>query len=278
VFTVQVGDLLLDGVDDLGVAWAVADNGVDGWGVTASTVSQTQKPRASGAWSGSKFGKGRAVTVAGMIDAPTPEAAQGALDRLGTAISREEFPLRVTEAASTRWAPVYQTGEIIPKWLNGLQVAWSFQVASDDWRKFGDELAATTGLPSEAGGLAVPLSIPFSVDAVSASGQVSLVNPGNESGPVTLRIDGPCTGPAITHTSTGNALVFASSLVLGAGEFLIVDMEARTVLANGQVSRSGWITSRGWSSFDPGANTWAFTAAQFDPLSRLTVSATPSWK
>lgn len=122
------------------------------------------------------------------------------------------------------------------------------------------------------------LTIPFSIDAVTVTGQVSLVNPGNETGPVRLRIDGPCRGPVVTHVSTGTQLIFSSSLVLGAGEWLEVDMEARTVLANGQATRSPWITSRGWSGFTPGENTWAFTAAAFDAAARLTVVATPSWK
>lgn len=122
------------------------------------------------------------------------------------------------------------------------------------------------------------LAIPFTIDAVTVTGQVSLENPGNETGPVRLRIDGPCRGPVVTHVSTGAQLVFASSLVLGAGEWIDVDMEARTVLANGQASRAPWITSRGWSGFTPGLNTWSFTAAAFDPGARLTVVATPAWK
>lgn len=336
MFTVQAGDLPLFGTDEFGVLWGVSE--VEGWGPTGSTASQTQRPRQSGAWSGAKLAKARAVTVTGGFTAPSPEAAQTALDRLGTAISRQEFPLIVTETTSPRWGLFYQTGELIPTWINSTQVDWSFQVASDDWRKFGTDLAAATTLPSTFGGLTIApmsggadpeymtaeqanaaagtqgrrltpaggedyydvltaagqpatdqylassspvtggLTVGFTVDATTVTGQVSLVNPGNEPGPVRLRIDGPCVGPVITHVSTGAQLVFSSSLVLRAGEWLEVDMESRTVLANGQSSRAGWITSRGWSQFDPGRNTWSFTAASFTSAARLTVTATPSWK
>lgn len=279
MFTVQAGDLPLFGADQFGVLWGVSD--VEGWGPTGSTASQTQRPRQSGAWSGAKLAKARAVTVTGGFTAPSPAAAQDALDRLGTAVSRSEFPLIVTETTSPRWGLFYQTGELIPVWVNSTQVDWSFQVASDDWRKFGSDVSSSTTLPSTTGGLLIPaagLRVPFTIDATTVTGQVALLNAGNEPGPVRLRIDGPCVGPVVTHVSTGAQLVFSSSLVLNTGEWLDIDMEARTVLANGQASRAGWITSRGWSQFDPGLNTWSFTAASFTAAARLTVTATPSWK
>jgi len=146
------------------------------------------------------------------------------------------------------------------------------------------ELYTADGERSNAATLAVlddivgGLTIPFTIDAVTVTGQVSITNPGNETGPVRLRIDGPCRGPVVTHVSTGAQLIFSSSLVLGAGEWLEVDMEARSVLANGQATRAPWITSRGWSGFTPGPNTWTFTADSFDPEALLTVVATPAWK
>jgi len=279
LFTVQAGDLPLFGIDSAGVLWGVSD--VEGWGSTGSTASQTQRPRQGGAWSGAKLPKARTVTISGGFTAPTPAAAQDALDRLASAVSRSEFPLSIAETTAPRWGLFYQTAEVIPVWVNSRQVDWSFQVASDDWRKFGVDLSAATTLPSTTGGLVIPaagLRVPFTIDATTVTGQVALRNAGNEPGPVRLRVDGPCVGPVITHVSTGAQLVFSSSLVLGAGEWLDIDMEARTVLANGQASRAGWITSRGWSQFDPGLNTWSFTAASFTPAARLTVTATPSWK
>jgi phage-related protein len=82
----------------------------------------------------------------------------------------------------------------------------------------------------------------------------------------------------IEHTSSGAQLIFSTSLALGAGEFLLIDMEKKTVLANGQASRNTFITSRGWSGFDPGPNTWSLNAASFNASARLTVMANPSWE
>lgn len=173
---------------------------------------------------------------------------------------------------------------------NGLYTPEQAQAAADAAGLFVDQpsnglypLLKKDGSPAPAQFVNVlqltgKLTVPFRINATTVTGQVSLTNPGNESGPVVIRIDGPCTGPVVTHVSTGNALVFSSSLVLQDGEFLLVDMDARTALANGQSNRAGYITSRGWSSFDPGQNTWSFSAARYNSRSQLSVAAVPAWR
>lgn len=273
---VTVGALPLFGVDAFGVEWNVEN--VAGWtGSTGSTRSGQQKPRQSGAFSGRGYSVARTVTANGHIIAPTNQAAEDAFDRLNAAVRLDDTPFRVSQGGRTRWQMFHRSDDVLDTWLNDRTVAWSLQMASDDWRKFGADVTGSTALPSTTGGLTLPTRVPFTINAVTVTGQVSLTNPGNEPGPVVLRIDGPCQGPVITHVSSGAQLVFSSSLVLGPGEFLLIDMERRTVLANGQASRSGYITSRGWSQFDPGVNTYSFTAAVYDAASLLTVTGTPAW-
>jgi hypothetical protein len=122
------------------------------------------------------------------------------------------------------------------------------------------------------------LTVPFVIGATVQTGQVPIENAGNTSGPVVVRIDGPCVGPIITHSETGRTVAFSDAMSLRAGEYLLIDMEAHTVLANGQASRDGYITKRGWSSLRPGKNTWSFTARQFNSQARMTVTAVPSWR
>ncbi|WP_243063182.1 phage tail family protein [Humibacter sp. RRB41] len=197
-------------------------------------------------------------------------------DAIVAACSLDDVQLTVTEYGVDRWVMVHREDEPIINRTRPDYAEFSLQMVSDDWRKFGTELSGSTFLPSSSGGLSVPFAVPFTIDATQVTGQVSLTNPGNTTGPVRLRIDGPTTGPQIAHIGTGLVLTFASSLVLGVGEWLDVDMEAQTALANGQSSRAMWITNRGWSGFDPGDNTWSFTAVGYDPASKLTVYATPA--
>lgn len=275
----DLGAIPFGRVDDSGVDWAIDEDGFDGWGATGSTRQSSQRVRRSGGVSGRGYAKPRPLSVVGRAYAPTPEFARDALDRLNAAVSIDDTLLTVYEPGLTRHMTVHRSqDDVLVKWQMPTILSFGFGVESDDWRKFGADVSASTFLPSSSGGLTIPFTIPFTINAVQVTGQVSLTNPGNETGPVRLRIDGPCQGPVVTHAGSGKALVFSSSLVLGAGEWIDVDMEAQTVLANGQSSRAGYITSRGWSGFEPGHNTWSFTAIGYDAASKLTVSATPAWQ
>lgn len=272
--SLTIGPQILSGVDEFGVQWITET--VDGWeGSPASTLSVTQKPRGAGGWAGLAYLGSRSMAMAGRAFAPDAAALSAAIDRLNAACAPFDTELTVMESGRERWCMVRRAGDVIPV-TTDLSATWSIQVVAPDPRKFSAPLTASTGLPSTTGGLTVPLTVPFSIAATTVSGQVSLTNPGNESGPVVLRIDGPCTGPVITHVGSGLSLVFASSLVLNAGEWLTVDTEARQVLANDQASRNGYVTSRGWFSFVPGENTFTFTAAAYTSGALLTVTATPA--
>jgi len=278
--TISLGGLLtLNSVDGNGVLWRVNPDGFTGWGEPASTLSPTQKPRQSGAWAGDAFNVFRTMTIAGTITAPSPSLLNSSIDNLLTAVTNAGFVLSVTENGFTRSTTVRKQGETLTPKITNLIAAFSIQVVAVDPRKLGTPLTGVTLLPASTGGLVLPITVPFAITSTIVSGQVTLTNPGNEEGPVKLRIDGPCTGPVITHSgAVGSSLVFSSSLSLGVGEWLTIDMDKRTALGNDQASRSSYITSRGWSQFDPGVNVWAFAASAFNAASQLTVTATPAWK
>lgn len=271
---VTLGSLSLDGVDAHGVRWSTQGPSSTWWDGPASTAAAVQRPRGNGAWSGDAFNQAGHITVNVLIAGPSESAVDAALDRLKAAAS---LSLTTLTWADGRYARVKREDAVLVKRRSPTVAVASVQLLAPDPRRFGQTRVVSTHLPSSSGGLSVPFTVPFSIDAVSVSGQVSLTNPGNVAGPVRLRIDGPVTGPVVTHVSSGRALVFASSLVLGAGQWVEVDMEARTVLENGQASRNGWVTQRGWSAFEPGSNTWAFTAVSYDAGSLLTVTAVEAW-
>jgi hypothetical protein len=270
--------VVLNSQDANGVKWIV--RGFDGWGSVSPTIQVVQKPRQQGGWAGLSYGTPRYVMVQVMVVAPSPSALTAALDSIYAAVDFGNCTLTVAEAGFTRSLTVRRNSQVEHSRVTNTIANVQFQVVAVDPRKLGSTLTQQTALPSTTGGLTVPFTVPFTITSTVVSGQINLTNPGNEAGPVVLRIDGPCTGPIITHTSstTTQALVFSSNLSLGSGEFLLVDMDKRTALANGQTTRAGYITSRGWSAFDPGANSWAFTASTYNSGSLLTVTATPAWK
>lgn len=270
-----IGGINLSSVEDSGVQWIMSK--LVGWAAPGGTLSPKQRVRAAGAWGGLSYAKPRTLVVEGACIAPTAALASDALDRLVDSCSLDASVFTVVESGRSRWCNVRRDGDILATWMDATVFTWSVQFAAMDPRKMSTAVTGSTGLPSSSGGLTVPYTVPYSINAVQTSGQVSLVNPGNETGPVTMRIDGPITAPVITHVGSGLSLVFSASATLGSGEYWTVDMEAQTVLAQGQVSRAQYVTSRQWSGFEPGVNVWSFTAASYTSA-LLTVTGTPAYK
>lgn len=279
--SISYGGLTFGAVDTNGVLWRLT--GFDGWGSTDSTIQPVQKPRQRGAWSGDGYSQERYLTPKLFLRAPTPALLNQALDQLIAAVDLNTQPMTVTEAGFVRTVNVRQKLGVTPNKLSSTVAAPTFQLEADDPRKFGATLSGVTGLPASSGGLVIPsggLVIPaggLTIPAVVTSGQIEMLNPGNETGPVWVRVDGPITGPQISHVGSGLTLTFAASMTLGSGEWLDIDMEAHTVLANGQASRNRYITSRQWFGLEPGPNTFSVAAAS-GTTGQFTVTANPAWR
>lgn len=271
-----LGTQILDGVDPVdGAIWRIQRDRCSVFSSPSSSIQVQQKTRSIGGWAGDGYLTSKHIVLGGIVRADTVLACEAAIDRLHAACSLSETTLQVNSASSWHHR-VRREDEVIVEKLSPSVASWSIQLVATDPRKYGTTLTASTNLPSTSGGLTIPFTIPFTIASAVTSGQVSLMNPGNVSGPVRMRIDGPITGPTVTHTGSGLQLAFATSLSLGVGEFITVDMETRQVLAQGQASRNEWVTNRGWSGFEPGANTWAFSATTGSGI--LTVTATPAWE
>ncbi|MCK9597814.1 MAG: phage tail family protein [Sphaerochaeta sp.] len=248
----------------------------DGWGSPTTTLSPIQRPGSDGAWAGDSHLTARDITLAGLIVGPDCATTRATFDALTAACSLTDVDLTVNEGGLTRTVSVRRSSSVLHRWEAPEIVRWSLQMVALDPRKVSTALTGSTGLPVATGGWSIPWTIPWSIPSTVVAGHVSLTNVGNIAGRMLLRIDGPVVAPVVTHVSSGATLTFASSMTLAEGEWVDVDMEAKTVLANGTASRNGWVTSRGWFNFDPGVNLIAFSAATAtDAL--LTVTAYPSY-
>ena len=267
-------------VDDLGCVALVTQT--DGWRTTAAPrVDVTDRPARDGSRSGKSTQPGRTVTIQGKVKAPGEIALLTWIDRFKALLSDDDTDrtgtLTVAEPHLTRYQAFRRGAEMVAVPLSTTEGTFSMILWADDPRQFGTPLTASTGLPQVTGGLQLPFTLPFTLNSTVATGQVSLVNPGEAPGPVSIRMWGPVIGASqIVHVGSGLTLVFASALSLADGQWLDIDMENEEVLANGQVERAEFVTSPGWSRFDRGANTWAFAAETFTNA-RIDITATPAW-
>jgi len=256
---------------------------VDGWlDVQGVTTVDTPRPNADGTWTTPDYNPSRLVNVtidiAGDV---TPFATAVAAFEAATQTQAAPSAVVLTipgRSPETIMAKVRR--RVIPTdfaFARGLTQA-SVQFFAPDPRRLGAVVTASTGLPTSTGGLTFPATWPVAWRAITLSGSISIVNPGDTAGPLALRIDGPCTAPVITQVGTGRVLAFSSSLVMPADDWLVIDMGARTVLDRGTSSRAGYLTSRGFFDFLPGTNVIAWTASTYDSRARLTATGYPAWR
>lgn len=278
-FEVTIGDFPISGTHDGGAMLTLES--IDGWGVPAVDTAMVKRPRANGALLGEATLDARPIVLTGKIIAPTVSAQAALRTELFAQFTLTDTTLTVVEGGEPRYLTVRRSpAEVLLRHLSGHgnNVEWSVQLIAADPRKTGDPLTGSTGLPSSSGGLTFPITFPIIFDATSVSGRVTLTNDGTAAGKVTLRITGGTSGlvgPQVTHVTSGRAITFATSLTIPEGVYVDVDMDAHTILEMGTASRTGWVTDRGWSAFEPGGNEWQFSATSGDGT--LEVTAWPSW-
>jgi hypothetical protein len=219
------------------------------------------------------------MTIEGLIMAPVAGMLSEAIDNLSAAVSLGQFQVIVSEQGRLRNVMAQRQDEVQVSYLTDIVARYSIQIAARDPRKFGDLITASTRLPFSEGGLTFPVTFPITFTGTSGTGVIRINNPGNTPAPVWLRIDGPIPagGWSVTHVAKQQSLTFATALALGSGEFVTVDMDRREVLAQGQAPRSGYVTSRGWFSLDPGDNDIAFSAVNYSSTASLSITTKPAW-
>lgn len=90
---------------------------------------------------------------------------------------------------------------------------------------------------SAQGGFTVPMSVPLIISGGLVSGATLIDVLGTAAAPPIIDIYGPCSDPLFRCVDTGKQMVF-TGLSIADGDFLHVDMEARTVTLNNDPSQS----------------------------------------
>lgn len=131
-------------------------------------------------------------------------------------------------------------------------------------------------LPSASSGFGFPLAFNFGFGSGGVGGDVALTNPGNVPAPLLVRINGPVTNPRFAVNGQGE---LALQIDVVAGDFLLIDTEARTVLLNGTASRrSAVIVGSTWPLVPPGTSTLQYRASSgTDPAATLVATYRGAW-
>lgn len=242
-------------------------------------------PRAwrHGTWSGAEWADERTVVIELVIDAGTAAAALDALDALTAAFAPigdtgEEIELRYRIAGRERIllgrprGVRADTGNVASGVI-GVQCGF---VAPTPYR-FADPITTPPVTPpSYSGGLKFKIKFKLRFPSVLSGGTVTVNNTGTAPAGMLATITGPCRDPRIVVTPAGGQpMWFTVAVTLPAGETLVVDTSARTVLlGQGRANRRGDWAGTGWPLLPPGPSEVAFRTSNGDGSLQIKFAST----
>jgi hypothetical protein len=225
--------------------------------------------RRHGLLPGDDFLGGRAVAVTLEVQEDDPAAFGRALDDLLAAFrvgpSEEPFVFQFPGVAGggRRLLHARTRKRSAPLDLSFLYGTARVEVelfATDPRIYDATERTSASTLPSAGGGWNFDLTFPATFGAVSQGGAIVAMNDGTFPSPPVFRIDGPVVNPRMENLATGEVLDLF--IELAAGEFLVLDTEARTVLLGGTASRYSRLSATStWWDLEPGRNDVTFRAS-----------------
>ncbi|MDX3527135.1 phage tail family protein [Streptomyces sp. ID05-39B] len=272
---VDLGDVTLGGVDDSGVGWHIAD--LEGWYGPQTRTDIAPREADHGAWMGPVYLGERPITLTGVVHAPDRTTLEIALEQLLAACSLTDTDLTVWESTPKR-CTVRRSGTPVIKRIGATAASYSLLVTAEDPRRY--ELnwqSSTTALPSTTGGLILPATMPWTIDATSVSGQIAATNTGSIASRPLFTIAGPVQQPQVSvlyADGTVRALAYADTL--NTGDVLTIDTDAHSVML-GTASRRRYLSGQ-WPEIPPNESvTIAFTAAAYDASALLTAQWRSAW-
>lgn len=232
-------------------------------------TADRQRLRRHGLTPGDDFLNGRSVTLTLEVFGETQEAFVLAVHDLQTALAptTDASPLHfqipgvatgVKAFVSCRARRVSAPIDLdffyrIPVWVIEF-------FATDPLVYSAIEYSYVSNLPSGGGGLNFNAEPDFTFGAVSVGGTILATNAGTFNSSPTFRIDGPVTDPRIENVTTGQTLAFVGTVP--SGDFLMLNVETRTVLLSGTASRYSWLAvGSEWWELVPGVNEVSFRAS-----------------
>lgn len=273
----QYGDLLL------GAGTPYRWKTLTGWGDLPPLDSGTvNRSNAHGAYPGLLLAQSRTIGVDGLVvRAPRAQIGQvvGRLEA-ATAPRVDEIPLVIWQdergpllayARAIRRAIPHDLGYRLGT-ITGAAIQWE---ATDPRRYELAERVASARLPAPEQGLdwhtdtetglddGLDWSTGLAFGEPGSTGAVSAANVGSAEAHPIVEFRGPVVRPSVTNVTTGDALEY--DLPLAAGDVLVVDTQAGTVVLNGTASRLYTATSRSvpeqtWT-LPPGTTPLIFRAA-----------------
>ncbi|MFE3386375.1 phage tail family protein [Streptomyces anulatus] len=278
---VSLGPIMFGAVDEYGVAWRIgAEDGLQGWDSPEVRAEHTVRQGDHGSWADPVYLSERPVTLAGLIDAPSKEALDEAMERLRAAAALTDTPLVVSETVPKQ-ALVRRSGKVLLTYVTDTTARFSVLMTAADPRRYAlVEGTGSTPLPSTTGGLVFPVTFPVTFSAATVAGEVEVENEGTfETRPVIV-IDGPVVNPSVfAQYADGSVRHLDYSQTLATGDQLVIDTDAHSAVLNGNASRRRFLAvPLGWPTIPANSSVrFQFRADTYNANARMTVRWRSAW-
>lgn len=243
----------------------------------------TDRSWGPGSWSGREDAEAVAIPLRLSIDASNDTTWWSALRDLRAAMQPSSVDVEVRWMLGAEEFLMFARPRLVDPDTEGVvkgKAPVSCALMALDPHIYGATLhTQVLGLPSTTGGLTVPVTVPFTIGAVTTSGRALVVNAGTEETALRLRVDAngsTLVQPRVTVSSVSGVDVLRANLTLEAGQWLDIDTGARTAYLNGTSSRRGYM-SGDWPLLPPGSAELAFDAATYSAAAQLTATWRDTW-
>lgn len=275
---IDLGSVPLGSVDSSGVAWRLME--LQGWDSPEVRSEMQQREADHGAWASPVYLGERPITAAGVIEAADRAGLDDAMERLRAAVGLTDTLMVVWES-TPKQSVVRRSGKLVMQYVTDRIASYSLMVTAPDPRRYGVDLQTdNTMLPVTTGGLTPPVTPPVTITSTSVSGVIDAENVGSfETRPLFI-IDGPVDGPKILAQMPDGSVRFLNySQSLGAGEQLVIDTDAHSVILNGDVSRRRFLTTpTGWPIIPASSLvSFRFDSTYYSSGARLTARWRSAW-
>lgn len=274
----DLGALELGVVDDAGVAWHLQV--IEGWDGADQRSEYSPREADHGSWASPVYLSQRPMALEGKIEAPNLATLDAAVDQLIAAAALTNTTLIVHETVPKQ-ATVRRSGKPLIRHITDRVAAYSIAVTATDPRRYSTVLQSqSTGLPSVTGGLTLPIVLPIVISTTSTGGSVALANAGKLATRPVFTLQGPADLPVIVcEHPDGTTFQLAYSESLGAGDILVIDTAAHSVVLNGSVSRRPFLSAQpSWPEILPDSSlSVSWTASAYDAAALLTGTCRSAW-
>lgn len=276
----------LYGVDSYDCEWHVTFQDVSGlFDGVASTLKTGEKTMTDGWYANLPRLQGRSINIEGHIIGRCTESCVMAWNAFKSVLKPDGMTLNVRLGDIGLQTQVWQSASApLIKWEGVNMLKFSLGLTSLSPYLYGlESVSGSSFLPNSTGGMTFPYL--FNADGWGlgswrwseevVSGSVTLSNEGTAPSPVLIRIDGPVLNPQILHVGSGHIMAFRMNL--GVGHYAIMNGVTHEILIDGTDPARGRVVRREWSQAEVGSNVWSFSADEYSPTARMTVSFYPAY-